>query len=103
MILSDIETMVRQDLFDPNASRWQTSDIDRAIDKAVDRYSQYYPNIAFADMQMQPYQRTYPYPISWNASYPLLWLEKVLYPLQVYGSTYSVPTSAPNAVRQAGS
>ncbi len=45
MLLSDIETAVRQDLFDPSGAseRWQQSDIDRAIDKAVDRYSQYYP------------------------------------------------------------
>src|SRR5215470_15895168 len=94
--------MVRQDLFDPGALRWQTADIDRAIDKAVDRYSQYYPNIAFADMQMEPYQRTYPYPTSWNASYPVLWLEKILYPLQVYGSAYAAPITAPSASRQAG-
>jgi hypothetical protein len=103
MILSDIETMVRQDLFDPGVARWTNSDIDRAIDKAVDRYSQYYPNIAFADMQTKPYQRTYPYPTSWNASYPVLWLEKVLYPLQVYGSQYAAPTVAPSAARIAGS
>jgi hypothetical protein len=102
MILSDIETMVRQDLFDPGATRWANSDIDRAVDKAVDRYSAYYPNIAFADMQMQPYQRTYPYPPSWNASYPVLWLEKILYPLQVYGSVYAAPANAPSATRQAG-
>jgi hypothetical protein len=95
MQLSDIETMTRQDLFDPGASRWATSDIDRAIDKAVDRYSQCYPNIAYVDMQTQPYQRTYPYPPSWNASYPVLWIEKVLYPLQVYGSQYAAPLSAP--------
>lgn len=43
MLLADIEAMVRQDLFDPAAARWSNSDIDRAIDKAVDRYSQYYP------------------------------------------------------------
>jgi hypothetical protein len=103
MILSNIETMVRQDLFDPAAARWADSDIDRAIDKAIDRYSEYYPNIVFADMQMEPYQRTYPYPASWNASYPVLWLEKVLYPLQVYGSQYVAPTSAPSAARIAGS
>ncbi len=103
MLLSDIETMVRQDLFDPNAARWANSDIDRAIDKAVDRYSQYYPNIVFADMQMAAYQRTYPYPTSWNASYPVLWIEKILYPLQVYGSAYAAPTSAPAAARSAGS
>src|SRR5579859_5087120 len=95
MLLSDIETMVRQDLFDPTNARWANSDIDRAIDKAVDRYSQYYPNIVFADMAMEPYQRTYPYPASWNASYPVLWLEKVLYPLQVYGTQYAAPTTAP--------
>lgn len=102
MILSDIETMVRQDLFDPSATRWANSDIDRAIDKAVDRYSLYYPNIAFADMQMEPYQRTYPYPPSWNANYPVLWLEKILYPLQVYGTGYLPPASAPTATRTAG-
>jgi len=95
MLLSDIETMTRQDLFDGGSIRWTNSDIDRAIDKAVDRYSAYYPNIAFVDMQMQPYQRTYPYPPSWNTSYPVLWLEKVLYPLQVYGTQYAAPTTAP--------
>jgi hypothetical protein len=102
MLLSDVELMTRQDLFDPVATRWQTSDIDRAIDKAIDRYSQYYPNIAFVDMQMQPYQRTYPYPPSWNTTYPVLWIEKVLYPLQVYGSQYAAPTSAPTCVASAG-
>ena len=75
MLLTDVETMVRQDLFDPLGSatqRWQTSDIDRAIDKAVDRYSQYYPNIVFTDMATQPYQRTYPYPQPWNSQLPRL-------------------------------
>lgn len=103
MQLSDIEASVRQDLFDPTALRWSNSDIDHAIDKAVERYSQYYPNIAFADMQAQPYQRTYPYPQSWNPSYPVLWLEKILYPLQVYGSSYAAPASAPTALASAGS
>jgi hypothetical protein len=97
MLLTDIETMVRQDLFDVAAIRWANSDIDRAIDKAVERYSQYYPNIAFIDMQMQPYQRTYPYPQSWNSNYPVLWIEKVLYPLQVYGSQYAAPNAVPTA------
>jgi hypothetical protein len=102
MLLTDIETMVRQDLFDTAATRWANSDIDRAIDKAVDRYSQYYPNITFVDMPMQPYQRTYPYPQSWNSNYPALWIEKVLYPLQVYGSQYAPPISAPTANAVAG-
>src|SRR5260370_41286633 len=79
--LSAVETATRTDLFDTGATRWANADIDRAIDKAVDRYSAYYPNISFVDMQMEPYQRTYPYPTSWNASYPVLWLEKILYPL----------------------
>jgi hypothetical protein len=30
MLLSDIETAVRADLFDPAAARWATSDLDRA-------------------------------------------------------------------------
>jgi hypothetical protein len=38
MLLSDIETAVRQDLFDPlggSSQRWATTDLDRAIDKAM--------------------------------------------------------------------
>ncbi len=103
MLLSDIETMTRQDLFDTGATRWQTSDIDRAIDKAVDRYTAYAPNVVFVDMQMQPYQRTYPYPQSWNPAYPVLWLEKIFYPLQVFGSQYLPPTAAPALASAAGS
>ncbi len=97
MLLSDIETAVRQDLFDPagGSQRWATSDIDRGIDKAVDRYTSYYPNIVFADMPTQPYQRTYPYPTSWNSSYPVLWIERVLYPLQSYGSSSAVRVRHP--------
>jgi hypothetical protein len=94
MLLSDIENAVRQDLFDPlgNASqRWATSDIDRAIDKAVDRYSQCYPNIVYTDMNTQPYQRTYPYPTPWNSGYPIWWIERILYPLQAYGSQFAPP------------
>src|SRR5579863_2596506 len=105
MLLSDIETMVRQDLFDPLGGpnqRWQTSDIDRAIDKAVDRYSQYYPNIAYTDMAAQPYQRTYAYPQSWNASYPLWWIERILYPLQADGSYFAPPAAGMAASAAAG-
>src|SRR5215813_3337137 len=102
MFLSDIENMTRQDLFDTGATRWSNSDIDRAIDKAVDRYTAYAPNIVFVDYQMQPYQRTYPYPQSWNAAYPVLWIEKIFYPLQVYGSQYLPPTAAPFLTNAAG-
>src|SRR6266700_653488 len=105
MLLTDIENAVRQDLFDPAgaAQRWANSDIDRAIDKAVDRYSEIYPNIAFSDYQTQPYQRTYPYPTSWNSNYPVLWIERILYPLQVYGSQFAAPLSAPTATAVSGS
>lgn len=105
MMLSDVETLVRQDLFDPvgGASlRWATSDLDRAIDKAVIRYSQYYPNIVYADMATQPYQRTYPYPSTWNSSYALWWLERVIYPLQAYGSQFTAPAVAPSATSGTG-
>lgn len=106
MLLSDIEAAVRQDLFDPLSSgsspRWQNSDIDRAIDKAVDRYSQYYPNIVFTDMASQPFQRTYPYPASWNAAYPVWWIERVLFPLQSYGSYFSPPGAGMTATPAAG-
>ena len=105
MLLSDIETAIRQDLFDPPGSnqRWATSDLDRAIDKAVDRYSQYYPNIVYADLSSQPYQRTYPYPTPWNAAYPVWWIERILYPLQAYGSTFAPPPAGMSASPASGS
>jgi hypothetical protein len=104
MLLSDLENLVRLDLFDPAGSsqRWSQSDIDRALDKAVDRYSEYYPNIAYADMPTEPFQRTYPYPPSWNVSYPILWIERVLYPLQVYGSAFTPPGGGMTAATVAG-
>jgi hypothetical protein len=104
MLLTDIENAVRQDLFDPAGSgqRWQNSDLDRAIDKAVDRYSQYYPNIAFADMASEPFQRTYPYPPSWNANYPVWWIERILFPLQAYGSAFAPPGSGMSASAVSG-
>lgn len=105
MLLADIETAVRQDLFDPAGSnqRWQNSDVDRAIDKAVDRYSQYYPNIAYTDMASQPFQRTYPYPQSWNAAYPVWWIERILFPLQAFGSVFAPPPAGMTASAVAGS
>ena len=104
MLLTDIETIVRQDLFDPVGSnqRWQTSDIDRAIDKAVDRYSQYYPNIAFSDLPTEPFQRTYPYPQSWNPGYPVWWIERILFPLQAFGSYFAPPPAGMTASLVAG-
>ncbi len=105
MLLSDLENLVRLDLFDPAGSspRWSQSDIDRAIDKAVDRYSEYYPNIAYADMSTQPFQRSYPYPPSWNSSYPILWLERILYPLQQSGSAFAAPAGSMSAASASGS
>jgi hypothetical protein len=105
MLLSDLENLVRLDLFDPAGSspRWSQSDIDRAIDKAVDRYSEYYPNIAYTDMATQPFQRSYPYPPSWNIGYPVLWLERILYPLQEYGSAFAAPSGGMVAAIASGS
>ncbi|HVU70789.1 MAG TPA: hypothetical protein VHD63_26930 [Ktedonobacteraceae bacterium] len=105
MLLSDIETAARQDLFDPAGAnqRWQTSDLDRAIDKAVERYSQCSPNLAFADLASEPFQRTYPYPQSWNASYPVWWIERILFPLQAAGSVFAPPPAGMLATLAAGS
>ena len=105
MILSDVITAVRQDLFDPVGGpnmRWQDSDIARGVDKALDRYSSYYPNIVYTDMSTQPYQRTYPYPTPWNAAYLVWWLERILYPLQAYGSQFAPPTPGMSATPVAG-
>jgi hypothetical protein len=104
MLLTDIETIVRQDLFDPvgSSQRWQTSDIDRAIDKAVERYSQYAPNLAFSDLPTEPFQRTYPYPQSWNSNYPVWWIERILFPLQAFGSSFASPPVGMIATLAAG-
>src|SRR5689334_10457881 len=105
MQLSDIENAVRQDLFDPAGAnqRWSSSDVDRAIDKAVERYSEYYPNIAYNDMASQPFQRTYPYPTSWNPAYPVWWIERIIYPLQIYGSQFTPPGFGASLSTLAGS
>ncbi len=102
--LTDIENALRLDLFDPAGSneRWAQNDLDRAIDKAVDRYTQYYPNINFADMPAQPFQRTYPYPVPANPAYPVLWIERIISPLQVYGSFFTPPNSGPGLTLQSG-
>ncbi len=104
MILSDIEAALRLDLFDPAGTneRWSQADLDRAIDKAVDRYAQYYPNLVYTDITTQPYQRTYPYPTSWDSAYPVWWLERILYPLQAYGSTFNAPSVGANAIATTG-
>ncbi|WP_069801471.1 hypothetical protein [Thermogemmatispora onikobensis] len=93
MNLLDIENALRLDLFDPAGpnQRWSSADLERAIDKAVIRYSQYYPNIGYCDMSTRPYQRTYPYPQPWNPAYPVWWIERIIYPLQAYGSYFQPP------------
>ena len=84
MLLSDAVNLLRLDLSDPAGSdqRWSQADLERAINKAVVCYSEYMPHIAYADMSIQVGQRTYPFPDSWNPSYPLLWIERIQYPAQ---------------------
>jgi len=105
MLLSDMEALVRDDLFDPAGNptmRWQQSDLDRAIDRAITEYSRVYPNIISVDIPTVPYQRTYPYPPPVNPAYPVWWIEKILYPLQVPGSQFSAPAAGPDAQSQVG-
>src|SRR4051812_8493758 len=101
MILSDIVTSVRLDLFDPalGTPHWTNTDLERAIAQAVARYSQFYPNHNWTDMCTQPGQRTYPYPVPANPAYPVLWLERVLYPLQIAGTAFAPPASGPTLVQ----
>nr|BBH95020.1 hypothetical protein KTA_32190 [Thermogemmatispora argillosa] len=99
MNLSEMLNALRLDLFDPAGpnQRWSDADLERAIDKAVIRYSQYYPNIGYCDMNTRPYQRTYPYPQPWNPGYPVWWIERIIYPLQAYGSAFQPPPGSMSA------
>src|SRR5690348_3993610 len=104
MNLTDLENAVRQDLFDPAGAgqRWQTSDLDRALDKAVDRYSAYAPNIVQVDMASVPGQRTYPFPSGMSPASGAWWVERVEYPLLVPGAVMAAPASAPTLAAAAG-
>lgn len=53
-------------------------------------------------MATQPFQRTYPYPPSWNANYPVWWIERILFPLQAFGSTFAPPLTGLSATTVAG-
>src|SRR5215469_7127564 len=48
-------------------------------------------------MPTEQFQRTYPYPTPANPSYPVLWIERIIVPLQVYGSSFSPPAAGPSA------
>ncbi len=104
MNLTDLENAVRQDLFDPAGpnQRWQTSDLDRALDKAVERYSAYAPHIVPVDMASVPGQRTYPFPAGMSPASGAWWVERVEYPLLVPGSAIAAPASAPTLAAAAG-
>jgi hypothetical protein len=104
MNLTDLENAVRQDLFDPAGAnqRWQDSDIDRALDKAVDRYSAYAPNIVQVDLASIPGQRAYSFPPGMSPASGAWWVERVEYPLLVPGSAIGAPASAPALAVVAG-
>ncbi|HEY7349556.1 MAG TPA: hypothetical protein VH599_14670 [Ktedonobacterales bacterium] len=104
MNLTDLENAVRQDLFDPAGAdqRWQTSDLDRALDKAVDRYSAYAPHMVVVDMASIPGQRTYPFPAGMSPASGAWWVERVEFPLLVPGSAIAAPASAPTLAVAAG-
>ncbi|HEY7356882.1 MAG TPA: hypothetical protein VH590_10460, partial [Ktedonobacterales bacterium] len=76
MNLTDLENAARQDLFDPAGTnqRWQTSDLARALDKAVERYSAYAPNIVPVDMASVPGQRTYAFPAGMSPASGAWWV-----------------------------
>ncbi|MBX5450670.1 hypothetical protein [Thermogemmatispora sp.] len=104
MNLSEILNALRLDLSDPAGpnQRWSDSDLLRAIDKAVIRYSEYCPNMSYCDMNTRPYQRTYPYPQPWNPGYPVWWIERIIYPLQAYGSAFQPPPGGMSAIAGSG-
>ncbi len=104
MNLTDLEAAMRQDLFDPAGAnqRWQTSDLDRALDKAVDRYSAYSPRVVVVDMTSVPGQRTYAFPSGMSPASGAWWVEQVEYPLLVPGSALAAPGSSPTLAVAAG-
>lgn len=104
MNLADIKGALRLDLFDPagDEARWSDLDLERAIARAVARYSCYQPLIRYGDIQARPYQRTYTYAELANTGYPVWWLERVLYPLQVAGTALAAPEAVGSALVVAG-
>lgn len=89
LLLSDLENKLRQDLEDPAGAnqRFATSDLDRAIDRAVDKYSQQSPLLLGSAQSTLPYSRTYPWPGPAATGNPW-WIESVEYPTGKFPPKY---------------
>jgi hypothetical protein len=87
--LTDLENKLRQDLEDPAGAnqRFATSDLDRAIDRAVDKYSQQSPLLLGSAQSTLPYSRTYPWPPASATGAPW-WIESVEYPTGKFPPKY---------------
>lgn len=82
LTLTDFENRLRTDLNDPAGpnQRFAQGDLDRAIDRAVDKYSFVNPVLYKSQMATAAQQRTYPMPGNSPAGYPPWWIESVEYP-----------------------
>lgn len=82
--LAEALTRLRQDIFDQAGSspRWQDSDLQRAIDRALDRYSFVAPWVQTALLPAAGGRRLYPVPA--GAGGPAWWVESVEYPAGQY-------------------
>src|SRR5690242_19690012 len=93
LTLTDALTRLRQDIFDQAgpSPRWQDSDLMRAVDRAVDRYSFISPFVQTALIDAVGGSRIYtlpgvpPYAPTGG---PVWWLEAVEFPTNLYPRIY---------------
>lgn len=86
LTLTDLENRLRTDLNDPAGGnqRFAQSDLDRAIDRAVDKYSFVNPALYKVQVATAARQRTYAMPGNSPAGYPPWWVESIEYPSGMY-------------------
>jgi hypothetical protein len=88
--IADALSRLRQDIFDAAgpSPRWQDTDLTRAIDRAIDRYSFISPFIQTALIPAVGGSRLYALPASAAVFGPSWWLEAVEYPTGFYPRRY---------------
>ena len=86
LVINDFLTALRADLFDtlqsPTAPRWSDTDLTKALDRSLNRYSQVSPNLQAIQIAAQPEINQYPIPAgAW-------YVDAVEYPFNLFPKVY---------------